>query len=292
MLPTANCLCALDHCRSDWVGNEIVRVCGRWGLLKGVDQRTPQAQAVQQKLYRAAKCEADRLAAKRIVDDMVTEAVIDGLIDDLEDFMAAGRPIVLVVPTPAFGVPEEVDEDGRGNVKLLNVLPAQFAAHLAERLDAEVDTEILQIARVGRTTAKELERFLWQPHFQGTVRTDVAYVIVDDVLTWGGTLAALRSFIIANGGTVAAYATLACGRPGDQPLAISKQTLESVVGQFGNDFGSFWKGEIGHVAQSLTEAEGRYLAGWSGKNPPRAGVAPLQHLRNCFLETAGRGQHR
>lgn len=122
--------------------------------------------------------------------------------DATERYMQRGTPIVCVIPHAPF-----YDATSGGaylpmRPKVTNALPIQYAAHLSQALDAEIDNEIIQKARVGRTSLTAFERLLWQPSFDGAVRRDVAYIIVDDVLTHGGTIAALRHHILQAGGTI------------------------------------------------------------------------------------------
>jgi hypothetical protein len=154
-------------------------------------------------------------------------------------------------------------------------------------LEAEIDGEIVQRARVGRTVLTPFPRFLWQPSFDGAVRPDVAYIIVDDVLTLGGTTAALRSHIVNNGGTVAAYTALAHKSGHSQPLALSEQTWQQLCSLYGNELGSFWEREIGHHARNLSEAEGSYLAKW-GFGQDRSGAPLLECLRSRLAEAAAK----
>jgi hypothetical protein len=144
---------------------------------------------------------------------------------------------------------------------------------------------------VGRTKLNASERFLYHPVFQGEVHPDIVYVIADDVCTLGGTLAALRGYIVNNGGKVCSFTTLA-HRDGEwQSLAIRPETCKEVEGLYGVAFNSFWKGEIGYDALCLTETEARVLAAW-GKKRPERGDALIHALRNHLLETAGKGLRR
>ena len=67
---------------------------------------------------------------------------------------------------------------------------------------------IVQASRVFHTGAKAIERLLLRPQFDGPVTAGTAYVLVDDVICLGGTLAELADYIQAGGGQVAAVVTL------------------------------------------------------------------------------------
>lgn len=178
-----------------------------------------------------------------------------------------------------------------GRPRVRNALPIQYAAQLKELLDAELDMAIVEIGRVGRTKLRRFPRFLCQPCFDGAVRQDAAYILVDDVVTSGGTLAALRSHILRAGGTVVAVTTLAHGSGQWQPLALSDVTWKELCSIYGEELGPFWQREIGHDARNLTEAEGRTLARWGAFGSPRsARLAPIQRLRNRLAEAAAKNK--
>jgi hypothetical protein len=173
--------------------------------------------------------------------------------------------------------------------KVTNALPIQYASHLSTVLEGEIDLQIVQRARVGRTSLSAHQRLLWQPSFDGAVRPDVAYIIADDVLTHGGTLAALRHHILEGGGTVAAYTTLAHRLGHDRPLAISGNTWQQLCSLYGDGLSSFWEREIGHDANCLSEAEGSYLARF-GFEQNRTGAPLLDALRDRLAEAAATGK--
>lgn len=279
-------LVSIPHLRSPWKGGETVYVCARLGLLTG--QELERGSPERNTLYKAAKFGGNHDAGQRLVSACISDRVLDRLIDDVEGHMAEKIPIVCVVPHPPF-----YDVGGGGadlprKAKVTNTLPLQYAAHLATVLDGTIDTEIVQKARVGRTVLTAFPRLLWQPAFDGAVRRDVAYIIVDDVLTVGGTIAALRSYIIRTGGTVVGYTTLAHRTGEFRPLALSDATWQQLWSLYGSGLGSFWEREIGHDARYLSEAEGSYLAKW-GFEQGRTGQPLLDQLRDRLAEAAAKG---
>jgi hypothetical protein len=279
-------LISLRHPRSAWAGGETVYVCTSLTKLNGKELRLGAAN--DRKLYIAAKTLGDHDAAQSVVEKCVTDRVIDRLIDAVEPHMMNGTSILCVVPHPHFYDMVSGGADLPRKPRVTNALPLQYAAHLSAVLDASVDMEIVQKARVGRTQLTAFPRFLWQPSFDGAIRPDAAYIIADDVLTHGGTIAALRSHIIRGGGTVAAYTTLAHGSGDWQPLAMSDGTWQQLCSLFGEDLSSFWEREIGHDARYLSEAEGRVLANWGGRQGRTTGAPLLQCLRDRLAQAAAK----
>jgi hypothetical protein len=278
-------LVSIPHRRVAWNGGETAYVCVRYGVLTG---RELKAGAFERRgIYQAAKFRGDHDAAQRLVSECISNNVIDRIIDDVTPYLIKGTPLVCVVPHPPFFDTAAGGADLPSKPKVTNALPLQYAGHLAVLLDATIDTEIVQKARVGRTGLTAFPRLLWQPSFDGQVRPDVAYIIVDDVLTHGGTIAALRSHIVQGGGTVATYTTLAHWSGEFRPLALSGGTWQQLWSLYGNGLSSFWEREIGHDARHLSEAEGRFLAKW-GFEQERTGQPLLECLRDRLAEAAAK----
>jgi hypothetical protein len=280
-------LVSIPHLREPWGGGEMVHVCGKWSELNGTGLQGGHAKT-RKILYSKAKLSGDYEAADRIVEAMLTEDVLDRLIDEVSPFMVNGTPLVCVVPHPPFddARADGADLIGRRGVK--NALPVQYMVRLSVELEAEIDTQIVQKSRVGRTKLRQFPRFLWQPCFDGAVRQDAAYILVDDVLTTGGTLAALRSHILRAGGKVAAITTLAHGSGDSRELALSGPTWHALKAEFGIEINTFWRREIGHDADCLTEAEASILLKWRAGDGPWD--APLQRLRDRLAQAAAKNE--
>lgn len=139
-----------------------------------------------------------------------------------------------------------------------NALPLAFAVRLAEHVGARVLPTIVQSNVVHHTGADSIHRLLHQPAFTGKVQPG-NYVIVDDVVTQGSTLANLRGYIETHGGRVTAATTLAAGifaariTP-DPPLLSSLQL------RFGHEL-SLIPEKFGFPADCLTCKEAHFLRG-------------------------------
>ena len=64
------------------------------------------------------------------------------------------------------------------------------------------DDSVVQAARVGHTQASTEKRLATPPKFVGVVHPGKSYIVVDDVLTSGSTVANLRHYIESKGGKV------------------------------------------------------------------------------------------
>lgn len=258
------------HARHTWpeIGCGTILVHGRLAVMKGTEESTKLPKEKVQKLYDAAKLTNDMDAAHDIVDLMWREAVYEAL---AERVLQTGMRPIIVSPHPAFDDDDVVDHDApmRGGPR--NAIPFAYAGQLIERLNGIENHVIKQGARVGRTRLPRFPKFLFQPHFVGTVDTERPYIIADDNVGLGGTLAALYSHIAKNGGTVIAVTALAHSTGKDVPFALTTGTLAELNAKYGIEISDLWKEVVGHAPICLTEGEGRFLIEWEGGNGPSAG---------------------
>jgi hypothetical protein len=141
----------------------------------------------------------------------------------------------------------------------VNAIPEVFADELAQRLDLRVDSGIVQTNVVAHTGANGFGRLARQPFFEGTVIPGQEYVLVDDFVGMGGTLANLRGYIEAQGGLVMAAVALT-GKPYSAKLALELEQLRELRDKHGKDLEKWWRENFGHAFDSLTQSEARYLA--------------------------------
>jgi hypothetical protein len=96
--------------------------------------------------------------------------------------------------------------------KGVNEIPAAMAKLLSEWLGFPVEASIVQANTVGHTGASGFQRLANQACFVGEVERGERYLIVDDFVGQGGTLANLIGYIESQGGH-AAGATVLTGKP-------------------------------------------------------------------------------
>ena len=89
-----------------------------------------------------------------------------------------------------------------------NAIPQVLARALARAIGAGADRDIVQRTRVFHTGADPMERLNNRARFDGSVRKGSRYVLVDDVMTMGGTLAELAHYIQSGDGAVAGIVVL------------------------------------------------------------------------------------
>lgn len=141
----------------------------------------------------------------------------------------------------------------------VNAVPEAFAVELSKAIGWPADTVIAQINVVSRTGADGFSRLARQAEFAGVVQPGREYVLVDDFVGMGGTLANLKGYIESNGGKVLAAVSLT-GKPHSAKLALSPVRLQELRVKHGTELENWWIGRFAHTFDALTESEARYLA--------------------------------
>lgn len=140
----------------------------------------------------------------------------------------------------------------------VNEIPAALAKRLSAWLGIPVNDSIVQTNTVGHTGASGFQRLAHQALFAGEVKPQQRYLVVDDFVGQGGTLANLIGYIASHGGHVVA-ATVLTGKPYSAKLAPDDSLIEALREKHGQDFEDWWRQTFGFGYDSLTRSEARYL---------------------------------
>lgn len=140
----------------------------------------------------------------------------------------------------------------------VNAIPEALADMLAEQLHWRTENVIVQTNIVEHTGADGFSRLARQALFDGPVNCKNDYILVDDFVGQGGTLANLRSHIIQGGGRVVG-ATVLTGKPYSAQLALTATTLKALRSKHGQELEDWWTDWFGFGFECLTESEARYL---------------------------------
>lgn len=208
--------------------------------------------------FEAAKA-GDVEAAGRVVDFALDDAVVERV----KAMAADHNPVLVAVHA----------EESTGR----NHLPIAYASRLGDRLGLDVDTEIVQSNRVHRTGKGAEYRLTAQPQFSGPVEPGRSYIVVDDHVTAGGTLAALRSYIEARGGKVVGATTLTAS-PRSHILKPTVGTLAALRGKF-PDLEPWFKEHTGYGFDALTESEARQFLRYGSADRVRGVLAEGEQTR-------------
>lgn len=211
-----------------------------WGAFPDVLIHAGESVVKQHPAYRAAKS-GDDLAA----GDLVRDTIDAGKVQALADLLAGRAPVL--VSAHAF------EQAG------VNAIPEALADQIGRRLGWAVDGNVVQSNIVAHTGADGFSRLARQAAFDGPVLAGAEYVLVDDFVGMGGTLANLRGYLLAGGAKVLAAVVLT-GKDYSARLALTAKTLDHLRNSHGADLEKWWKERFAHAFDALTESEARYLA--------------------------------
>lgn len=194
--------------------------------------------------YRAAKS-GDADAATVLVRDLVGAETTERLGQWIGSLH--GRAELGLVSVHAY------EQEG------VNAIPAALAEFLCERLGLAYEPGLVQNNLVAHTGADGYGRLARQAGFEGWVKPGRAYVMVDDFIGQGGTLANLRGQILKSKGLVVGAICLT-GKPYSAKLALDKEQLDELRRTHGSTLEKWWREHFGHTFDCLTQSEARYLA--------------------------------
>ncbi len=164
-----------------------------------------------------------------------------------------------------------------------NAIPDAMAQVLSRELGMEaVAGEIVQTNKVGHTRAPAFQRLVTPAMFGGPVRRGANYVLVDDHVGIGGTLANLRGYVETHGGLAIAMTALTESREARR-IALRPETLNVLREKHGKALDDFWLSQFGYGIDCLTEVEALILC----RQPSVAAIKDF--LAQAAVEACGRG---
>ena len=141
----------------------------------------------------------------------------------------------------------------------VNAIPENFAVEISKALNWPHDLGVTQINVVSHTGADGFSRLARQAEFAGEVQAGCDYVLVNDFVGMGGTLANLKGYIESNGGRVLAAVCLT-GKSHSAKLTLTLARLSELREKHGTELEAWWIERFAHAFDALTESEARYLA--------------------------------
>ena len=211
--------------------------------------------------YRAAKA-GDQAAAVNVVWDLAADYLLK-VVDKLP------RDVIYVAPFA---------REATGD----NAIPQVMAAACASLAGGNVDNEIVQVTRVFHTGADPMERLSLRAQFEGDVIGGMHYVLVDDVINMGGTLAELADYIQRAGGLVTAVMALVnAGRI--KTLRGEPRVIKKLQERNANEILDIF----GIQPVALTANEAQYLVGFRTPDEIRNRLATARKEINRRLRSKG-----
>ena len=163
-----------------------------------------------------------------------------------------------------------------------NATPQVMAEIFALVCGATADRGLVQITKVYHTGADPMERLALRPEFFGPVAMGANYVLLDDVMSFGGTLAELAHYIQIKGGVVRDIAAIVnAGR--NKSLSPDIKTLRVLNERFGNEIIEIFGIDI----NALTANEAQYLVGFRSTDEIRNRLIKAKKESNLRLRSKG-----
>lgn len=163
-----------------------------------------------------------------------------------------------------------------------NAIPQTLASVCAAIYKGSTDTEVVQSDRVYHTGADPMERMAARAQFQGQIVPGTKYVLVDDVVSLGGTLAELSNYIQLYGGVVHDVVVLV--NAGRSPALVPpKKFVDLIKERFDDEFTDIF----GIEPQALTANEAHYLAGFRSADALRNRRAAAEQEIDRRLRSKG-----
>jgi len=232
-----------------------------WGEFPDVLIHTDESRVKQHSAYVAAKS-GDAAAALELVRDVFCVS----LPEQLRSVVGDSQPIL--VSAHAY------EREG------VNAIPEVLADVMAGRLGWQVDSGVVQTNVVTHTGADGFSRLARQPAFDGAVAAGADYVMVDDFVGMGGTLANLRGHIESHGARVLAAVVLT-GKPHSAKLRLTPERLNELRYTHGAELEHWWQERFGHAFDALTESEARYLVRTPDIATIRNRIAAAEQAGDC-----------
>jgi hypothetical protein len=224
-----------------------------WGVFPDVLIHASESAVKQHPAYSAAKVGDDDAAIALVLDTFNMERALE-----MRRFEGDAKPTLVSA--------HALEREG------VNAIPEVFAERLGQVLDWPMDNGVVQVNVVSHTGADGFWRLARQAEFGGLVYPGRTYVLVDDFVGMGGTLANLRGHIESNGGRVLAAVSLT-GKPHSAKLALTAERLHELRAKHGQELENWWIKRFAHSFDALTESEARYLARTETANIVRDRIA-------------------
>ena len=214
-----------------------------WNNFPPVIRNSSENQLAKNMSYIAAKCGNDEAAIK-LVDVNLT----DDTTRAISYFIKDQNPCLL----PVIATCE------KGTDKI----PLAMASVIADRLNLDVEIGIVQIDQLERNDDAPERLLGYNPRFAGTVETGRSYLILDDSLSMGGSVASLRGFIENRGGHVTS-AMVMNADDRSLELPVTPQMVEDLESKHGSEVNQFFQENFNYGIDKLTQREATYI-----KNAP------------------------
>jgi hypothetical protein len=227
-----------------------------WGDFPEVLIHAAESRVKKHSAYFDAKS-GSVVAASELVLDMMSMPVLA----ELRRQYGAAPPVLLGV---------HADENAG-----VNAIPKAMVEIFSLVLGWDVEVGVMQSNTVSHTGADGYFRMGRQAVFSGSVAAGVNYVLVDDFIGQGGTIANLRGHVMAQNGNVVGV-TVLTGKDYSAKLVPARNQLVELRRKHGK-IEKWWRQRFGFGFECLTSSEVRYLS----RSPTSEGIVARVEAIAC-----------
>ncbi len=239
------------------------------------DWRGGSVSLAEQSRYRAAKKFGDAHAAREIVEFLLNDESVYAVGDMVNPSNISNTYVV--APARTYMSPA-------------NALPHVFAFVIANELSLPVCMSIYQYDGIKRDQRGFWQRFANPVSFRGNIPKRADFILVDDVVTTGGTLAALRGLIEKQGGNVICMTALSSPGGTNVKLALDPGTCNRLKSAHEGRLARLIKSETHYAIEHLTEPEATKLLAARSPHEVRQAIARARHEGNVGKGKGGDGR--
>jgi hypothetical protein len=200
----------------------------------------------EEKRVKSHRCYADAKSGDPLAAAVLVRDICDA------DYLARLASVFDFARKPCVAAVHAEEAFGR------NQIAQALSTFIANQFDIDIESNIVQANIVNHTGANGFERLASQALFEGEVDRERSYIMVDDFIGQGGTLANFRGHITSLGGVVLGGTALT-GKPFSAKIALAVQTLAALRDKHGSSLEDWWQERFGFGFDCLTESEARYL---------------------------------
>jgi len=138
----------------------------------------------------------------------------------------------------------------------------QLPLALAQEIELPIWKEVQRTDRTPRKLLRAIQRLLHKPKFTGYIEKNTDYIIIDDIITQGGTVSSLREFVRTQGGKISAVVALAYAI-GSHDITPTRENLFRYFFKFGEEVFILNDRGVAYRYEELTNSQVRYLLKFS-----------------------------
>lgn len=193
--------------------------------------------------YLKASREIDKWRAHTLVKKFMTRSFLSD-VNKLVRRSRKSRKVVLIAP----------DKD-----ESTNAIPRALSEELSTQFNLEIDGVIKEVSAPRRAQMTAWEKLYHQPKFYGKVYDNRVYLGVDDMISTGSTMTAMRNHVSLNGGIFAGAICIASPDGRNTRLNVNERDVRNLRAKYDKDVIEWFEKSVGFGFSELALGEADLL---------------------------------